>query len=497
MVRRGAQQWVLLVAVAAVLFVAVGAERTLVLYERFSCAVTSEALLNYTTSGGFATTTASVAAHVNIDNGNQSLTLTGVETMSYAPVVSPFLNASVGSFGHAQGWQILNGQCRELDSLWPINMGMLAFATLIGVEDCTPTINGEATEGSCNRYELSMGEAVLQILFYTVEETIDGEDITDIVLPVQLLLTEPFGSANESAVMSEYMDLYDFSYDLPEGVFTTPELCLEPPYVCPAGDVVEMDMYRFHEENDYDIAQHNTADLVGEVQYLCTQLLGNADSQLSKFRVSVNTTWGQYGMCNSGICSGGLAGTVGHESAGHFGTPKAGQCDANEGIGNWFSLELASECASGEVVGTDGCAWQGPIEWYKTISIDCILDQGLWDACLMDAQMPFPTAMALLEAAFDSEDEEAGGCPNIYLGGAVSADEVPESSGLPEDDADLSPSSGLWMYAVVALAVGGAVLAALVVIAVVVVRKHKKHSEENFMALSDMAQELELNGDDL
>jgi hypothetical protein len=118
------------------------------------------------------------------------------------------------------------------------------------------------------------------------------------------------------------------------------------------------------------------------------------------FQVQWNTTWGQYEPCNNGACVGLNDFQVGHELTEGV-TWLQGQCHdgglANcsaDCVGNWYSLESSLQCPSDAPVGyVDpktglACAWKD-LGLAKTVSLDCLRQQGMLQTCQQDGHLPF------------------------------------------------------------------------------------------------------------
>jgi hypothetical protein len=162
-----------------------------------------------------------------------------------------------------------------------------------------------------------------------------------------------------------------------------------------------LEMVRLHSPENYTLRNQNTADLKGDVMWTCFNLAQNhnvSDQVMSMFLVEVNTTWGQYEMCNFGVCDG-LGGrqapNVGRESFGGL-NPNGGQCAENLNIGNWYSLNVEA-LALGQ--------WK-EITRVRTVSLDCMMQMGMREACDV-SQWPFDKATAIAAAALE------GACPDI------------------------------------------------------------------------------------
>jgi len=169
---------------------------------------------------------------------------------------------------------------------------------------------------------------------------------------------------------------------------------------------------------------------LGDISFVCAALISKAFtyfSWVSEYTVSVNTTFGQYGLCNFGSCLGGANDRVGQEAVAGIGLIKGGQCQANEDIGNWYSLPPYNEtlCPGGgldsntynETVGINGTAWSGcgwkVVEKVKTIDGQCLEANGFVEACLQDLGYPWTAAVAVWEQAFSSDDTTNGSCISV------------------------------------------------------------------------------------
>jgi hypothetical protein len=72
---------------------------------------------------------------------------------------------------------------------------------------------------------------------------------------------------------------------------------------------------------------------------------------LSLWDVSMNSTYGQYALCNvdkegNWACTGGNLDSVGREAPAGLVRPAAGQCTAHPEVGEWFSLPDQCQCSS-------------------------------------------------------------------------------------------------------------------------------------------------------
>jgi len=143
---------------------------------------------------------------------------------------------------------------------------------------------------------------------------------------------------------------------------------------------------------------------------VCYENTFGYDSYITLYTVSVNTSWGQYELCNNNSCAGLNHHSVGREASfgvGYLG----GQCTSNVGDGNWYSFDVLAHCPNGTTVGTNGCSWaiQGV---HKTISADCLGQNGFFNACIADGGPPYASASQIFLNAFLFNSSIEGGCPD-------------------------------------------------------------------------------------
>lgn len=131
-------------------------------------------------------------------------------------------------------------------------------------------------------------------------------------------------------------------------------------------------------------------------------------SLASLFLIEVDTEFGLYSYCNFYKCLGGSKTRVGRESpSGLLG--KAGQCGDNVGVGMWYSLPKAAECADGMSVGDNDCAWR-EVKRIKSLSVDCLVKAGFVDRCKEDQGLPFEKTTEFIKKEFLSYDSI---CPDV------------------------------------------------------------------------------------
>lgn len=323
---------------------------------------------------------------------------------------------------------VANGVCRNIStsglsgSWW----SWLPFASYNG----QVYIDGR---GPCDEWVLripSKGTLVLDV--------INGTLPVRFVAPGASSITNPTATGNSTFYFSpEFTAASYTSSNI--SIFDVPPECYSME-VCPAGPVENKTFYLFHGANDYTLINTNVADQLGDISFVCTALLSKGFTYfnwVSQYIFNVNTTFGQYGLCNFGTCIGGADDRVGQEAADGAGLIKGGQCQANAELGNWFSLPPynASLCPGGglgdstynETVGINGTAWSGcgwkVAEKVKTINGQCLEGHGFVEACLADLGYPWRNATIVWEQAFSSDDPSNGGCAPI-VNGTMSENEV-------------------------------------------------------------------------
>jgi hypothetical protein len=286
-------------------------------------------------------------------------------------------------------YSLTNGVCRSFSGTKAFSsyFSWLGFATYNG----STTLNGQA----CNNWVFSKGPLTLSACCdssFCFSFTVSGS-----ARPVEIYFT------GNLAAVSAPMKL--------------PKACLAPPPVCPknANAWQTMDLFRLHNVNDTTLQQRNTATLIGDLFYICAALIANPsspivanDTVVSTFRLNLNSTWGQYALCNHDSCVGGDDRTVGHEATSGF-TVGGGQCMMHSAIGDWFSLTSSSMCAQNATVPSTSCAWQ-LVKRIKSVGMPCLVSAGLVAACHADqlsGGFPFAQSARLVSKAIQR------GCPDV------------------------------------------------------------------------------------
>eukprot|EP01102_Stenamoeba_stenopodia_P021369 TRINITY_DN8597_c0_g1_i1.p1 TRINITY_DN8597_c0_g1~~TRINITY_DN8597_c0_g1_i1.p1 ORF type:complete len:410 (+),score=71.22 TRINITY_DN8597_c0_g1_i1:42-1232(+) len=227
-----------------------------------------------------------------------------------------------------------------------------------------------------------------------------------------LVRYEAIGQTSITIVdFSGYFSVGPFNHD----VFDISPECYEN-ITCAPGPVEAIEVYNFHDAEDFALNNTNVADLSGDGNFFCTAVYTKAFGYfqwISQWQIEVNTTWGEYAFCNFGACYKDDTVLVGRQAAYGFGAPLAGQCTDNGLIGDWYSLPTISNCGPDQNVGDNGCTWK-VIERSKTINASCLIEQGIDAVCEQEiSQIPFVGAQQIFAKAFLSDDPEEGGCPPI------------------------------------------------------------------------------------
>uniref|UniRef100_A0A7S2TW06 Uncharacterized protein n=1 Tax=Lotharella oceanica TaxID=641309 RepID=A0A7S2TW06_9EUKA len=207
-----------------------------------------------------------------------------------------------------------------------------------------------------------------------------------------------------------------------------PAYCTEKPATCaPQTErVITMDHYIAHPPDHFNITDQDTADLLGDTVFTCSDVKRNHTKDdhygvISHYRISVDTTWGQYALCNGypGVCVGNEDFFVGREASMGI-KEKGGQCANNSDVGTWYSFPAAGQCQSRGDLDAHKCTWFIE-ERVKTINLTCPFDtHKMLAACNEEPQTGqsiFAKASQIFAQSFASDDVADGGCPD--LGGAT------------------------------------------------------------------------------
>lgn len=208
---------------------------------------------------------------------------------------------------------------------------------------------------------------------------------------------------------------------------TPPVQCFQRQPSCPvppgATKIQSHDHYIAHPANIYNLSDENTADLPGDVYFLCVDVLRGHTSVdkynvVSRYEITMDVEWGPYALCNGypGQCWGDAVPDwtrVGRETSFGLNPDHGGQCANSSDQGFWFSLPAKAKCESMDELNAGRCAWF-VVNRIKTVNLTCIFDtNGMRDACVKDQGPPYSASKAIFRAAFESEDPDMGGCPHL------------------------------------------------------------------------------------
>jgi len=245
-----------------------------------------------------------------------------------------------------------------------------------------------------------------QIYTYTDGSVVHNTLYANGTIPVQIIELSLYTDLNHSQITT----LYHLQPSVSMDDFIPPKICHGNDYVCPGGNITEIEMYRFHPPGDITIDNRNTADALGDVAYVCLAGTSGSDTHISIFKAKVNTSWGQYQLCNSDQCVGSVdVPSVGHEAPLGI-NYMGGQCSDNVGVGNWYSFNASFKCANESDF--HNCAWY-QLGLGKTINVKCLKRHGFFEACTKDGGIPYPTALEIWNKAFKFDKSSQGGCPHV------------------------------------------------------------------------------------
>eukprot|EP01102_Stenamoeba_stenopodia_P022956 TRINITY_DN975_c0_g1_i1.p1 TRINITY_DN975_c0_g1~~TRINITY_DN975_c0_g1_i1.p1 ORF type:complete len:457 (+),score=63.00 TRINITY_DN975_c0_g1_i1:165-1535(+) len=309
---------------------------------------------------------------------------------------------------NSTSWNTLDGSYNMLNGICRVTVfstvGIPEFASWVpyssynGIQSVTQITGREATT-----YVWS-----LATVNYTLSVYVDTN--TSMLIRYELIPTE----VNFTTIW-DFSPSIQFNVDIDSSVFDVPSDCLSN-YTCPVGNTDYLEVYNFHSVNDFWLNNTNTADIAGDAYFICTSGFAVPYFQwVSQWQVQVNTTWGQYQLCNYGVCLGGDSNLVGREVSDGLAVPNAGQCSqTSNGAGYWYSFNSASECENDAAIGDKNCTWK-VISRMKTINASCLFDNGFYEACKADGDAPFNKASQIFGLAFLSDDPEELGCPPIAV----------------------------------------------------------------------------------
>lgn len=179
----------------------------------------------------------------------------------------------------------------------------------------------------------------------------------------------------------------------------------EVPFFCPSQSPVMQTVAMIRlldgDQNSVSLDQQNTGNLRGDTLWICALVsssLNISDRFVSQFNVVVNTTFGQYRLCNNLTCIGAESQipNIGRESFAGLEPKFGGQCSPNSILGTWYSLTTAAKEAG---------QWK-LLNRVRTVRGDCLIKQGLAKLCA-PSMYPFDAAVDLIGRALN------GTCPDF------------------------------------------------------------------------------------
>jgi len=302
-------------------------------------------------------------------------------------------------------------------SAYPVNFTILALSKIgyeIMNEQCRPGTNF-SDPFSWVPFSQYVGETELLGLkcqiwnLFLSKQQINLTLLANGSVPVAFLESVFIPLYNETIYIT--MEFPNLVQSVNSQVFDPPDYCFGHGIVCEGGNVTDMLTYRFHPPGELSLDNRNTGDALGDTAFVCLAGLSGPDQHISLFEVTVNTSWGQYQLCNFNSCVGISVDTVGHEATDGI-KFQGGQCDTNLNVGNWFSFNSTFKCQNNSAVGTNNCAWIQQ-ETLKTIDGACLLQNGFFAACKEDGGLPYTHAVAVFENSFKYSNSSQGGCPAI------------------------------------------------------------------------------------
>jgi hypothetical protein len=194
-------------------------------------------------------------------------------------------------------------------------------------------------------------------------------------------------------------------------VFRIPQNCgpTRPPCAPTSEEWITKEIYYFHPQGKYELANHNVGDLVGDAVVVCDFLLTKkpaSEQFISKWTVDMSNIWGDFGFCKgydeANRCVSMDPTHVGREitqSMLHNGDDM--RCSTVEpGYGWWYSFPLNGKCTDAN---SGNCSW-GSERRIKSVSLDCLIKLGLEGACSSDIlSVGLPSTTALIKKAFDTD----------------------------------------------------------------------------------------------
>lgn len=212
---------------------------------------------------------------------------------------------------------------------------------------------------------------------------------------------------------TEWFKSSDVCVNYSSNAYAAPKCVVNP--LSPSSTTI--DIYRVHGQKEpLELYNRDAGDALGDVSFLCQQLPRTAEAiygnkLVSHWTVKVNTSFGQYGLCNyqynpahnfekENMCVGGDTLAVGKQSSLGLGqAAREGQCSDNSDVGTFYNFPSNGNCTN-TAVGVDGCTWSA--KRIRTITMDCVMTKyQLLAYCEEErGSAPFTKASNELVAAF-------------------------------------------------------------------------------------------------
>jgi len=185
---------------------------------------------------------------------------------------------------------------------------------------------------------------------------------------------------------------------------------------CSGNGQEALTVYRLHsKDSPVTLANRNAGDALAGWDILCkpSKLGANwSGSLVTKYVVSVNTSWGPYQPCryqpdqDLNVCSKPQRTSVGREIGLGFDHPKqagTGQCYDSKEVGFWFSFPEEGQCALTHDIDANECSWSSSVALHSA-DAECLAER----ACKEGDGRPatYADALARLRPAFKA-------CPDV------------------------------------------------------------------------------------
>ena len=339
----------------------------------------------YARTGGSVIETGFMALYTDMQNQKLFLNCSAYDTI--APSANSVLNSTLFYQNSAPTYQVSNHQCYVSGNAYGDFYWWIENSQFVKNLPC-PFYDIGTT---CSLYSYKW-ESTSYSVILTSNNYIQQLNITDYY--------EGRDAEFELGYMA--MDFHSFQPYISGNPYVEPQVCetdQSNTFFCPPpSPKITQSIYYLHEYDDSTI-NANCGDLLGYSAFLCWRSSVGEDLILTQAVVEMDPSWGQYSTCYSETnCYGGNAKSVGRECPYGF-LYEQGQCANLTSFGQWFSIRNDARCPLFSPVGTNGCSWHYKYT-VKSISFQCLINQGFFDSCSQDGQIPFDNAAAAVNHAF-------------------------------------------------------------------------------------------------